>query len=575
MIKVENLSYGVPSKELYIDVCFTLETGQHCALIGSNGTGKSTLVDIIIHPDKYIYDGNILMDDDCRIGYGSQFIVRDKLQDITVFEFLSERFVKNQQDIAAACDEMTTAEDMNAAFEKYQKLLDLNESMDGDNYENNISRQLYIAKMTELKDTLLCEISGGEYKLLQIMREMLLSPNLLVLDEPDVFLDFGNLNNLCQLINNYKGTILVVTHNRYLLNHCFNKILHLENGALQEFDGSYMEYRCQLLREKLEQTIQYMSQQDEIDRTRTLVETLRRRASALDNPVIGKAVNAKQSQLERLIARSIERPFIEIREPEIHLPEVEVAEEKVIISVKDYNVVFEEALLEKVSFDLMPGEKVAIVGANGTGKTTLVRDIISGNHASIQIDKDTKYLCLSQLQADAYDENATIYRIMLDTGYGNEENMTAHLEKYCLGYLGLNQKFGQLSGGEQNLFQIALMAGSDAELLILDEPTSHLDIYAQTAFQQAISEYRGTVLMISHDFYLIAACADYVLLLENNTVWRMRSRSFRKMAYEKYFNPEYLEFDKKNQEIEATITKAYKNNDLATVEKLCNQLEAL
>ncbi len=575
MIKVENLSYGVPSKELYIDVCFTLETGQHCALIGSNGTGKSTLVDIIIHPDKYIYDGNILMDDDCRIGYGSQFIVRDKLQDITVFEFLSERFVKNQQDIAAACDEMTTAEDMNAAFEKYQKLLDLNESMDGDNYENNISRQLYIAKMTELKDTLLCEISGGEYKLLQIMREMLLSPNLLVLDEPDVFLDFGNLNNLCQLINNYKGTILVVTHNRYLLNHCFNKILHLENGALQEFDGSYMEYRCQLLREKLEQTIQYMSQQDEIDRTRTLVETLRRRASALDNPVIGKAVNAKQSQLERLIARSIERPFIEIREPEIHLPEVEVAEEKVIISVKDYNVVFEEALLEKVSFDLMPGEKVAIVGANGTGKTTLVRDIISGNHASIQIDKDTKYLCLSQLQADAYDENATIYRIMLDTGYGNEEKMTAHLEKYCLGYLGLNQKFGQLSGGEQNLFQIALMAGSDAELLILDEPTSHLDIYAQTAFQQAISEYRGTVLMISHDFYLIAACADYVLLLENNTVWRMRSRSFRKMAYEKYFNPEYLEFDKKNQEIEATITKAYKNNDLATVEKLCNQLEAL
>ena len=128
--------------------------------------------------------------------------------------------------------------------------------MDGDNYESNIRKQLGVAHMGELEETMLSQISGGEYKLLQIMREMLLSPNLLVLDEPDVFLDFANLNSLCQLINQYKGTLLVVTHNRYLLNHCFNKILHLENGDIQEFDGNYTEYRCAGFREKLKLRLQ-------------------------------------------------------------------------------------------------------------------------------------------------------------------------------------------------------------------------------------------------------------------------------------------------------------------------------
>ncbi|MBR5488787.1 MAG: ABC-F family ATP-binding cassette domain-containing protein, partial [Firmicutes bacterium] len=224
MIKVENLSYGVPAKELYKDISFTVEAGSHCVLIGSNGTGKSTLVDMIMDTEKYLYDGKIIKAPECRMGYASQFSVRDKNQERTVFEFLAQRFVENQAEIAAVCEEMVTAEDMDEVFGRYQALLDLNEAMDGDNYESNIHKQLFVAGMTDLAETQVSQISGGEYKILQIMREMLLAPNLLILDEPDVFLDFGNLNSLCQLINNYKGTILVVTHNRYLLNHCFNKI---------------------------------------------------------------------------------------------------------------------------------------------------------------------------------------------------------------------------------------------------------------------------------------------------------------------------------------------------------------
>lgn len=589
MIRIEKLSYDFPQKELYEDISFSLEAGQHCALIGSNGCGKSTLVDMIIDPDKYLYDGKIIKEESCRIGYASQFSIRDKAQDITVFEYLSRKFIEVQGEIADVCEEMgceevtadETGEKMAAAFEKYQSLLDLNEAMDGDNYENNIHKQLFVAGMADLADVSLALISGGEYKLLQIMREMLLTPNLLVLDEPDVFLDFGNLNSLCQLINGYKGTLLVITHNRYLLNHCFNKILHLENCDLQEFDGSYAEYRCAQIREKLALRIQYLEEQDEIARTEELVDILRTRASKMVNPVIGRSVNAKQSQLDRLLARQIKAPFVDIHEPEIKLPqvvpmveavsdcesltvsgkrssEVEIDEPKPVLEVSNYQLAFDKELLNEVSFTLMPGEKAAIVGANGTGKTTLIRDILKNEHPAIHIDEDVKYACLSQLEIKEETEDHT---------YGAKEASARRKAK--------REENLRLSSGEQNIRQIEELAGSDADFLILDEPTSHLDLYAQMAFERALAEYKGTVLMVSHDFYLIANCADYVLLIEDNTVRRMRTRNFRKMVYDKYFDSSYLEKDRKKQKLEAEITAAFKRDDLAAVDKLCGQLEEI
>lgn len=579
MIQVEKLSYGFPAKDLYNEISFTLEIGQHCALIGSNGTGKSTLVDMIIDPEKYLFDGKIIKDESCRIGYASQFTVRDKLQETTVFDFLSKRFLDVQKNIADVCEEMATAKDMEAVFEKYQALLDLSEAMDCDNYESNIRKQLNVAGMGHLEDTSISQISGGEYKLLQIMREMLLAPNLLILDEPDVFLDFANLNSLCQLINGYKGTMMVVTHNRYLLNHCFNKILHLENGDLQEFDGTYTEYRCSILREKLMLKLQNIEEQEEIERTQEMVNILRKRATLLVNPTIGRAVNAKQTQLDRLRARQIKAPFIEVREPEISLPAIEPlpaeSEEKTVLSIKDYGVDFDEELLHDVSFDIARGEKVAIVGANGTGKTTLIKDILKNQNSAIHIDEDTKYACLSQLQGETIDEDKTVYQVMQDEGFGDRTSIKAHLVKYCLEPEIIDQKVGKLSGGEQNLLQIAIIENKDAELLILDEPTSHLDLYAQIALENALSQYKGTVLMVSHDFYLVANCADYVLLVDDNTIRRVRSRKFRKMVYDKYFDSQYLELDRKKQEIESNITEAFKKNDLVAVDKLCEELEAI
>ena len=258
--------------------------------------------------------------------------------------------------------------------------------------------------------------------------------------------------------------------------------------------------------------------------------------------------------------------------PEVR-PEGEGSEP--VLSVTDYQVSFDEDLLEHVDFQLMPGEKAALIGANGTGKTTLVRDILRNDDPAIHIDENISYACLSQLQEESLEEEKTVYEIMQDAGFMTRDEVRRCLAKYCLSEECMDQKAGQLSGGEKNLLQIALMAASDAQLLILDEPTSHLDLYAQTALEKAIADYKGAVLMVTHDFYLAAGCADFILLVEDNTVRRMRARKFRKMVYDRYFDSAYLETDRRKQELEAAITEAFKNNDLTAVDKLCGQLEEL
>ncbi len=536
MIQVEKLSYEFPDKELYKDVSFTLEDGQHCVFIGSNGTGKTTLVDMLMHPDNYLYDGKIIRDASCRIGYVSQFSKDDKNQEITVFEFLSELFVKNQEDTAKVCAEMATSEDMDALFDVYQNLLDEFQTMDGDAYESNIRKQLKTAGMSKLENTLLSQLSGGEFKLLQVMKEMLKKPNLLIMDEPDVFLDFENLNGLCELINSYHGTLLVITHNRYLLNHCFNKVLHLENTDIQEFDGSYIEYNYALLQKKIELQELAKKDQDEIARNEEIVNRMRTAATNASIAALGRILHARETHLARLRARQIKEPFVDIHQPKIHLPEVETHAEKVVLSVWDYEVAFDELLLSDVCFELHGNEKVAIVGANGTGKTTLLRDIYKNNHPSISIAEDVKVGFLSQVY-----------------GEGTEAE-------------------SKLSGGEQNLLQIEKICQSDADLLLLDEPTSHLDTYSQLALEKAIAEYKGAVLMVSHDFYNIVNCADYILYVDDKSIRRMRIRSFRKMIYENHFDKDYLELEQKKKELEMRIESALKASDIKTAKNLCEQL---
>lgn len=536
MIKVEKLAYEFPEKVLYKDVSFTLEDGVHCAFIGSNGTGKTTLVDMIKHPENYLYDGKILRDDTCRIGHVSQFSKDEKNQNMTVFAFLSEVFVKNQEETAKVCEQMATAENLEDVYEVYQQLLNEFLAMDGEHYESNIKKQLKIAGMSRLEQTPLSQLSGGEYKLLQVMKEMLLQPNLLIMDEPDVFLDFENLNGLCALINEHKGTLLVITHNRYLLNHCFDKILHLENTDIQEFDGSYVEYHYALLQKKIELQELAKKDQDEIARNEEIVNRMRTAATNASIAALGRTLHARETHLARLRERQIKEPFVDIHQPEITFPQVEADPEKLVLRVWDYEVAFDELLLSDVCFELYGKDKVAIVGANGTGKTTLSHEIYKNHHPSITIADGVKVELLSQVYGTTTKEECG------------------------------------LSGGEQNLLQIEKICNSDANLLLLDEPTSHLDTYSQIALEKAISEYPGAVLMVSHDFYNIVNCADYILYVDDKSIRKMRIRSFRKMVYENHFDKEYLELEQKKKELEVRIEAALKKSDVKTAKSLCEQL---
>lgn len=576
MIKVEKLSYSYPGKDLYNNISFTLEAGRHCAFIGTSGTGKSTLVNIIMNPEEYLYDGKLEIAPDCRIGYVSQFSTLDKEQDITVFEFLSEVFVKLQAEITAICTEMETATDFDALMERYQEALDAFNAVDGDNYESNITKNLNVAGLSKLKDLKVSQLSGGEFKLVQVIKEMLTAPSLLIMDEPDVFLDFEHLNGLMELINSHKGTMLVITHNRYLLNHCFDKILHLENKEIQEFDGRYIDYNFYLLETKIEVQELAVADTEEIERNQKVVDQLRREATMFTSATRGRALKARVSYLERLEARRIKEPFVEIKQPDIDLGTVEeTEEEKMILKVEDYSVSFDELLLENVNFELKSTDKVALIGANGTGKTTLLRDIFKNESESIHISEDAKVAFLSQLQGEMLDEKNSIMDEFFDAGFATRQEIQEHLLKYGFEEEELTKKISTLSGGEKNLLQLAKVAKTGANLLLLDEPTSHLDTYSQLALEKAMDEYKGAILMISHDFYSIANCMDYVLLIEDKTVRRMSIRKFRKMIYANHFDKDYLEIEQKKKAVETRISLALQDREFEKAKKFAEELEEI
>jgi ATP-binding cassette subfamily F protein 3 len=447
--------------------------------------------------------------------------------------------------------------------------------MGGDDYESTIHKQLNLANLLKLKDVGVSSLSGGEFKLIQVMKEMLRSPDLMIMDEPDVFLDFENLNALKQLINSHKGMLLVVTHNRYLLNHCFNKIIHLENLELQEFDGRYIEYNFSLLQTKIELQEIAVAEAEEIERYDGVIENLRAIATINSEASRGRALKARVKFQERLEARRIKAPFVDIKQPNIRFDLDHKVEDSMAVKVSDYSVSFDELLLKDVSFEIQSTDKVAIIGPNGTGKTTLLRDIFKNNQDSIEINDNIKAAYLSQLQGETLKDTNTILHEFIDAGFETYDEIRAYLVNY--GFEGeiLDQKIASLSGGEKNMLQLAKAAASHADLLLLDEPTSHLDIYTQIALEKAIEEYPGAILMISHDFYSVVNGMDYVLIINDKTIRKMSMRKFRQMIYARHFSKDYLENEQKKKAVEMQIELALKDTDFERAKGLVDELEEI
>ena len=573
MIKAEKLTFGYDSTYLFEKISFTLEENCHCALIGSNGTGKTTLLNLIRDPENHMFEGKLKLENAGRIGYVSQFAIREGDQSVTVYDYLCRDFLELEQAITDVCTRMESAEDLDALMEHYQALLDESDAMDANNYELNIRLQLKVAGLEDKADLELEKLSGGELKLVQVIRQMLRRPGLLIMDEPDVFLDFENLNDLRDLINAYKGTLLVVTHSRYLLAHCFDRIWHLENGDLQEFEGGFDAYNYSRLQKKIDLQVAALADQKEIERVSKLVEDLRELATEVAEAHHGRTLKGKVSYLNRLLSRQIKAPFVEIRQPEIRLPEVEVPEEpEVLLQVENYDLSFEETLLRQVSFAVHSGEKVALVGANGTGKSSMLREIRKNANPAIRFSESAVPAFFSQLHAEILNEKNTIYEEFFDIGFESYTQIEEYLRQYCFDPEGLYRRVGVLSGGEKNLLQLAKLAAGQANLLLLDEPSSHLDTFAQIALEDAIAAYPGAVLMVSHDFYTIVNCADTILFVEDGTIRPVRARTFRKMIYKKHFSKDYLELELQKKDLETRVARLLEAGDCVEAQKLCDKL---
>ena len=249
--------------------------------------------------------------------------------------------------------------------------------------------------------------------------------------------------------------------------------------------------------------------------------------------------------------------------------------DEIALKVENFTISFDDVLLENVSFEINSTDKVAIIGANGTGKTTLLRELYKNNQASIQFNEKMDLAFLSQNQSDVLNESNTILDEFMDLGFQTYKDAEVFLRNYGFDREILKQKISSLSGGEKTLLQLAKLSYSNANMLLLDEPTSHLDTYSQIALEEAINSYQGAILMISHDFYSIVNCMDFVLIIEDKTIRKMSMRKFRKIIYAHHFNKDYLELEQKKKALETKIELALNDNDFASAKILSEDLEKL
>nr|MDA3846356.1 ATP-binding cassette domain-containing protein [Vallitaleaceae bacterium] len=349
---------------------------------------------------------------------------------------------------------------------------------------------------------------------------------------------------------------------------------------------------------------------EEIERNDALINKLRAIATNNSDSAKGKSLKARVKVQERLEARKVDAPYVDIKQLDINLGsddalatnDTEInnnannddtpinisadsndasisitpeTNETIALKVNNYSVSFDEVLLENVSFEIKSTDKVALIGSNGTGKTTLIRDIYKNNLASIEIAEDTTIADRSQLQGEILNENNTIQEEFIDAGFSTYAKIEAYMADY--GFEGeiLHQKIASLSGGEKNILQLAKVSASKANLLLLDEPTSHLDTYSQIALEKAIDNYKGAVIMISHDYYSIVNCMDYVLIIENKTVRKMSMRKFRKTIYARHFDRDYLANEQKKKTIETAIALALVKTDFELAKVLSEELKQL
>ncbi len=514
LISADNLCFGFNGEPLLENICFSLNEGDRVGLIGANGEGKTTLIHLILG-ELESESGVLFRKNGIRIGYLAQNGGYDSAR--TVFEEMREIFSSDIRAIASLReveDKISKVhedtDEFRALSARYESLNKQIAARDSYNYEVRIRTVLNGMGFENAYAQPICTMSGGEKTRLKLCRLLLEDPELLILDEPTNHLDMKTLFWLEDYLSTYKGAILTVSHDRYFLDKLVSSIYEIEHKKLSVFKGNYTKYKT-LKAEKTARLIkEYEKQQAERAHMQEYVDRNLVRASTT------KMAQSRRLALEKM--ELVEKPKLPPAPPKFHFTYTDKPYERVLEVNGLLLTAGEKTLLKEASFTLMRGEKCAVVGDNGTGKSTLVKEIVKGKNPALRFGRFVKIACYDQ-------ENANLNPAsrVLDELWGRHSTWDQTKIRGILAQAGLfaedmDKQVRMLSGGERAKLALAVFECENGNFLILDEPTNHLDLPARESLEEALKGFDGTVLFVSHDRYFIRALAGKIIELENGAL---------------------------------------------------------
>ena len=511
LLSADNLSFGFNGGSLLENVCFSLNEGDRVGLIGANGEGKTTLIRLILgelEPES----GTLFKKNGIRIGYLAQNGGYDSFN--TVFEEMREIFAPDIRAMESLREteekiskEREGSNEYRALAARYESLNKQIAARDSYNYEVRIRTVLNGMGFESVYDQPIHTMSGGEKTRLKLCRLLLEDPELLILDEPTNHLDMKTLFWLEDYLSSYKGAILTVSHDRYFLDKLVSAIYEIEHKKLSTFKGNYTKYKV-LKAEKVAHLLkEYEKQQEERAHMQEYVDRNLVRASTT------KMAQSRRLALEKM--ELIEKPQLPPSPPRFTFSYMDKPYERVLEVNGLQLTAGEKVLLENATFSLMRGEKCAVVGDNGTGKSTLVKEIVKNKNTAIRLGRFVKIACYDQENANL-DQNASV----LDELWGRHVTWDQTKIRNILAQAGLvaedmDKKVRMLSGGERAKLALAVFECENGNFLVLDEPTNHLDLPARESLETALKNFDGTILFVSHDRYFIRTLAGKILELED------------------------------------------------------------
>lgn len=523
LLNVEHLYKYFNGQALLKDINFTVEDREAVGLIGINGCGKSTLLNIITGSEGYDKTpeglGSVNIAGKASIGFLRQNSGLNS--ELTIGEEMKNAFaplLETLDKMKVLEKKMADGGNIDSISHEYAELSSYFEARDGYRIDVKIKQVLNgMGFGSTPTDRVISTLSGGEKTRLALAKLLLEEPNLLILDEPTNHLDFETLMWLEDYLKGYKGAIIIVSHDRYFLNKVCTRICEIEQGRLTSYRGDYSSYLVQKKMNSERQLKEYEAQQKEIAKLEDYVAKNLVRAST------SKMAKSRQHMLDRI--ERIDKPLMYSKPPKIKL-EYDIEPTKDIVRVVDCPLVVGEGadkkeLIKSLTMNVRRGEHVAIIGANGIGKTSilkLIQGIIPHEGGNISWGGNVKISYFEQEHAILDPHKTVLEEIMDRYPRLSEQQARSVLGAVLLTGENVFKPISVLSGGERAKLCFAIMALNRGNVLVLDEPTNHLDLSTKEVLEDALAEFGGTIILVSHDRYLLNKVASRIIEIKHDEV---------------------------------------------------------